>query len=375
MLFAGADCGRRFGSVGGLSCDSTDATVASATWAAGRFDVPGRVLPQASMRQPLEENGMDFWDLGRLMVRRWYVSLPLLLLTFGATVFTAVAVKPDYALTAYIQLIPPTAPSNATQTGHVQNPWLSLGLDSLNQAATVAAQDQTFLDELTNEGNDATIEITDGDNNPVATIAVVAPTLAQAEGATRQVIARYGNSAVSLQTQYGVEKQDMITLQRLDQGENLKRPGGKVKRSVVVVFGIGVLLTGGLTVLVDALLRRRRPAKAIASETVAAPLIAEPPPTPNKSDGEPIAGRPPAPNGVNTTLVLRRLGIFAADATSRRTVNSPNMGVHDADEHESEQKTSKIADTTILPSPANDATIVFPRAGRVGQDDEGAGPA
>src|SRR5215468_132270 len=191
---------------------------------------------------------MDFWDLGRLLFRRWYVSVPLLLLTFVFSAYTAVAIKPDYALTAYIQLIPPTSPTKPDQSGQVQNPWLSLGLDSLNQAATVASQDQSFLDSLAQHGNQATIEITDADNNPVATFAVVASTLAQARDATALVIARYNSSAERLQAQYGVTQRDMITSQRLDQGENLKRPGGKVKRAVVVVFGVGLLLTIAITI-------------------------------------------------------------------------------------------------------------------------------
>jgi capsular polysaccharide biosynthesis protein len=321
---------------------------------------------------------MDFWDLGRLMVRRWYVSLPLLLLTFAATVFTAVAVKPDYVLTSYIQLIPPTEPTNDTQGTRVQNPWLSLGLDSLNQAATVAAQDQTFLDRLTTQGNNATIEITDGDNNPVATIAVVAPTLAQAEDATAQVIDRYNSSASTLQNQYGVQKRDMITSQRLDNGENVKRPGGKVKRSIVVVFGIGVLLTGGLTILVDALWRRRRrPANVSASEKVLSGQSAKPLDATNNTESAAakVATRQPAQNDVNTTLMLTRLGVFAADTPPRRTANGPDVAARGAAEGESDRDSSKTADTTIIPALANDATIVFPRAGAVRDDDDPAGLA
>ncbi|MEU3454303.1 hypothetical protein ABZ671_11975 [Micromonospora sp. NPDC006766] len=201
---------------------------------------------------------MDFWDLTKLMFRRWYISMSLLLVTLAATGYTAVVVKPDYAITAYVQLIPPTAASDPNQASHIQNPWLALGMTSLSNAAMVATQDQTFLDGLKQQDDTASFEITIGDRNPVAIIAVVAPTLQQAQSATALVTGHYEESVKSLQAQYGVKATDMITAYRLDKGENLQRPGGKVKRAVIAVFAIGLLMTGGLTVLIDALLRRRR---------------------------------------------------------------------------------------------------------------------
>lgn len=205
---------------------------------------------------------MDFWDLTKLMIRRWYVSVTLLLITMAATGYAATEIKPDYAITSYVQLIPPTVASDPNKIISVQNPWLALGLSSLSNAATVATQDQTFLDTLKEKDETASFEITISDKNPVAIIAVVAPTLEEAQSATTEVTSQYEKSVVALQTQYNVKKSDMITAYRLDKGENLKRPGGKVKRAVVVIFAIGVLLTGGITILVDTLLRRRKRRKS-----------------------------------------------------------------------------------------------------------------
>ncbi|XVU29470.1 hypothetical protein ACQPZJ_21070 [Actinoplanes sp. CA-054009] len=201
---------------------------------------------------------MDFWDLTKLMIRRWYVSVTLLLVTIAATGYAATEIKPDYAITSYVQLIPPTVASDPNKVISVQNPWLALGLSSLSNAATVATQDQTFLDALKKKDETASFEITISDKNPVAIIAVVAPTLEEAQSATTEVTTQYEKSVVSLQKQYNVKKADMITAYRLDKGENLKRPGGKVKRAVVVIFAIGILFTGGVTILIDSILRRRK---------------------------------------------------------------------------------------------------------------------
>jgi hypothetical protein len=203
---------------------------------------------------------VDFWDATKVLVRRWYVTLPLLLLTISATGYTAIAVKPDWVLTSYVQLIPPqtTAVQIEQNKTNLSNPWNQLGLSALSQAANYATVDQTFLDALDGAGFSTNFTINVGEPIAGATIEVIGKTRTQAVETTDKVIARYKESVQRLQSQYGVRPQDMITMQRLDQGENLKRPGGKVKRAILAVFGAGFLLTAGTAIAYDAFARRRR---------------------------------------------------------------------------------------------------------------------
>lgn len=213
---------------------------------------------------------MDFWDATRVMIRRWYVAVPLLLLTFGATAYTATAVKPDFVLTSYVQLIPaPTTPDRTGQESRVpSNPWTQLGLEALSQAANYATVDQTFLDTLHEGGYSTSFTITVGDPVAGATIEVVGNTRQQVVTTTDMVIKRYSDSAKALQAQYGVQPKEMISTQRLDQGENLKRPGGKVKRAILAVAGTGFLFAAAATIAFDAVVRRRR-ARAEAAAAAA----------------------------------------------------------------------------------------------------------
>ncbi|MGC5020485.1 hypothetical protein [Micromonospora sp. DT47] len=202
---------------------------------------------------------MDFWDATKVMMRRWYMTLPLLLLTIAGTGFTATAVEADYVLTSYVQLIPPQTSVDPEEARKFPvNPWNLLGLEALSQAANYTTVDQTFLDRLEREGYSTSFKITSGDPVAGATIEVIGESRAQAIQTTETVITRYRESALALQTQYRVRSQDLITVQRLDQGENLKRPGGKVKRAIIAVFGTGMLIMCGVTIGGDALLRRRR---------------------------------------------------------------------------------------------------------------------
>jgi capsular polysaccharide biosynthesis protein len=200
---------------------------------------------------------VDFWDLTKLVLRRWYVAVPLLVLTGLAAVYTTYNVKPDYKATAYVQLIPPPEASITTNIKSLRNPWLDLGLGALNTAATYATVDRTFLNQLKTRGMSDNVVITNGYPAPIATIDVIGSSQEMAMGTANEVVRRFSDVVKSLQDDYAVQTPGRILTRRLDTGNNLEQTGGKVKRALVAVAGAGVLVTVGLTVAFDALMRRR----------------------------------------------------------------------------------------------------------------------
>jgi hypothetical protein len=206
---------------------------------------------------PKERTRVDFWDLTKLVFRRWLIALPLLVLSIAATVYTAVTAKPDYVMTSYVQLIPPSVGSDANPNIQPRNPWYVLGLGTLGQASIYATQDQKYLNELQDAGHSINFSLTMGYPDPIITVQVVAATPQETIATMQLVIKRFQDRAQSLQKERGVRDQDMILTQRLDQGENLKASGGKVKRAIIAVAVVGLLFTTGLTVLFDAMARRR----------------------------------------------------------------------------------------------------------------------
>jgi hypothetical protein len=200
---------------------------------------------------------VDFWDLTRLVLRRWYVAAPLVAVTIGATFFVTSTVKPDYKATSYVQLIPPATASATTNTSDLRNPWLELGLGSLNTAATYATVDKTFLNQLKSQGLSDSVVITEGYPAPIVTIDIVAASQLIATQTTDQVVKHFDETVKGLQDDYGVKPNAVIRTRRLDTGRNLAQTGGKVKRALVAVAGAGMLLTVGLTIGFDAAVRRR----------------------------------------------------------------------------------------------------------------------
>lgn len=215
---------------------------------------------------------MDFWDLTKLLFRRWYIAAPMLLLSVGAVYWTSKTVQPDYVATSYVQLLPPTAAQETDEKARDQgprNPWLELGLGSLSRAAMLTVQDKTVLEQLGDSGLSDNVVVTVDNQQPIMTIEVIGETEAQATATSEEVVKRLAESIVALQSDYGAAKESFITSRRLDRGVNIEESNAKVKRALVAIGGVGVLLSVALTIGLDALLRRNRRRPAVLAEPAA----------------------------------------------------------------------------------------------------------
>jgi capsular polysaccharide biosynthesis protein len=228
---------------------------------------------------------VDFWDLTKLLARRWVIVLPMLLVSALLAVLTVGQVKPDYVATAYVQLVPPvleqTKPNQATPDQ--RNPWLGLGLQTIGNAAVVTVQDKSIVDQLKAAGLSETFTLTMAQQSPLVTFEIVGSTPLQARQTAEALVARFTQSVATLQSAYGVSPADSITARRLDLGTNVVKSSSKVKRALVAVLGAGLLLTAGVTVGLDAWLRRRNRRRDEAAEAAPATPAPTLPPAPVSS--------------------------------------------------------------------------------------------
>lgn len=325
---------------------------------------------------------MDLWDLTKVLIRRWYVALPLVALTVAGCVAVVGYTEPDYTVTAYVQLIPPTEDPGVSRSDEIRNPWLDLGLDSLNSAAKVTTLDSAFLKQLEAHGLTNSVTITEGYPNPVATIEVVGHSRTQASQTADQVVLRYSGIVTDLQTSRGVEPKSMISTLRLDTGQNIEVTNGKIKRAVIAVAGAGLLFTAGLTVAFDALVRRRRRRHGNLAE-IDGPQSA-PIPAATRPRDMPMTPTPPArtappqepyiPTGPGSVgaggqrVTARSFDVLV----SRSPVRDPGVTVEYGPKAPEPPETQEST-VTFGPLPA-DATIILPLSpgdGRRGTDNNG----
>jgi capsular polysaccharide biosynthesis protein len=291
---------------------------------------------------------VDFWDLTKLVFRRWYVAVPLLVITGLAAVYTMQTVKPDYKATAYVQLIPPPEASIAKDIKDLRNPWLDLGLGALNTAATYATVDKKFLDQLTTAGLSDNVVITNGYPAPIATVEVIGASKDIAASTADAVVRHFNDIVKSLQDDYAVQTPGRILTRRLDTGNNLEETGGKVKRALVAVVGAGGLITAGLTVAFDALMRRRARKRSRLDDVESA----EPAPaaTAVGTAGPPTAG-PPTAGPPTVSPGERTVTLHVPNAAGARAVPVVNGGprANGVARHADDLETASPDETIVLP--------------------------
>ena len=201
---------------------------------------------------------MDFWDLTRLLFRRWYFAVPMLAVTGVIALVIQQTVKPDYVATSYVQLIP--APAAKTgEAASATNPWLNLGIYALGLAAMITVRDQAVATSLEKAGYAASYTITpEGSGTGTITkIEVVGASPLEAVNTTREVARVFDEAVKNLQIKEGAKNTELITTRRLDLGDNLVANTAKMKRALVAVAAVGVLVSGAFTLMLDVLFNRR----------------------------------------------------------------------------------------------------------------------
>ena len=203
---------------------------------------------------------MDFWDLTRLMYRRWYFSVPMLLLAIFATFLAGASVKPDYQATSHFQILP--AAASGDTPGAVRNPWNDMPMSAIGDATIVAISDQKGLKDLLARGFTDKVTIALDNRSPIITVVALSRSRQQAAGTAREVGRLIDQKLASLQRTQGVPPNRSMTLQSLDVGDNIDVVTSRVKRTLAALIAASLLVTAGVTIGLDAVVsswsRRRR---------------------------------------------------------------------------------------------------------------------
>lgn len=333
---------------------------------------------------------MDFWDLTKLLVRRWYFSVPALVLTTIATLWTVVGVSPNYVALSYVQLAPPI--SKPTPDGQPsleqRNPWIGLGLYNLASAAMLTVQQEAMVESLRAAGYSESFTATLDSGSPLVTFEVTGSTREQAVSTTAVLIERFSTNVTELQvTTYNVTTEDLVVARRIDLGTNVTESDARVKRAMVAVAGLGLLLTLAFTLGMDALLSRIARRRAGLPPGVGTTDLSPPPVAPTGPATRQPSGRsryrgdealPPGPRSIPELRL--DMGVNGAGATpDRRSDRTPAIGsaADDSTRPAGDGQDSDDPDDAQVLTHA-DATVVLPLTYRPWRrhetDDEGGHP-
>jgi hypothetical protein len=207
---------------------------------------------------------MDLLDLLKLMFRRWYVTAPVVVLTFVAALTLGIAIQPEYKTSAAVLLVPPTtnaaapAPNASPQPG---NPWLRVGENAMAQAVQISISAHEVRTKVEAAGGNPDYVVGLVTRSSILTVDVTTTSNAKALATVTAVTKLISEEVAGMQAEYKPKAGEQISTQVLDSGLNIVQSRSNVLRVQIVVFAIGLLLAATVSVGYDAIVRRRARAR------------------------------------------------------------------------------------------------------------------
>jgi hypothetical protein len=277
---------------------------------------------------------MDLWDVAKVMWRRRWVALPLLLLSMVAAVFALLTVPPDYQVVGQVAVTPAAAPDDPV--GGPVRPKNPYTVVSLGQLTALYLNRPEAKRQLAAEGLSPNYEITmDTFNLALVSIKVMGKSIPQATKTLTRLIEMVRDEFRHRQDAFNLAPEKRINPEVLDAGEEIEVVRTVGKRTLIVIVGVGIMVTVAVSLWVDALVRRRQSRTAsVPPARFAVPM----PPAPSSPAPAGYNGPfpPLMPNAANaptvevdgdddndSTIVLPLAGVAWTTAKGKRAAQAP----------------------------------------------------
>ena len=202
---------------------------------------------------------MDLVASGRTLRRRWILTSFLFLLTLAAALAAWVKIPGPYQAESMTVLYP----SQQSSKPNGDNPLMSFG-GSLNVAGDIVLREvssPSYVAQLAAHGYTNSFTIADDPNTtgPILDVTVTGKNQAQVEQTLNGVTAAVKNQLAAIQQ--GYKPANRITSQVVSTQPTPQLLISKKARTIVIVLGLGLVLTFAIPQVVDAEIAKRRGAR------------------------------------------------------------------------------------------------------------------
>lgn len=211
---------------------------------------------------------MDLVTVFKVLLRRWGIVLPGLVLVIIVTIYAGRAVAPTYRAQGSLLLLPPNPPtaddhansSNAKAPPSPPsrpNPYRELGLDGTAVVLTQAVSSADVVQELAATGATGGYQVKNEDRSPIITIVATGANEDEAITTDVLVMKRVQRELLDRQRESGASPDTFIRTDvlRTSQVEEL---AGSKSRVMVAAFFLGIALVASLALAVESIATRRR---------------------------------------------------------------------------------------------------------------------
>ena len=234
---------------------------------------------------------MDLRTLLRVLVRRWYVVLPILVITAGAGQQLTKSIKPSYeASGSMILLSPAVRTTPGVVEPELRNPYTDLtpALRTTAIAVQRVINEGTASRKLRDQGLQVSFDVAVDDNAPILTLTTTADKPEQATLAVASLATVLSDELQTMQNTAGAPVDRQITAANLTTAQGASKKNADFYRALATIAAVGLAaaIVGALAIesWFSSPNRRRRLAKR--SESAAAwenfAVIGAPPGTPEQ---------------------------------------------------------------------------------------------
>jgi capsular polysaccharide biosynthesis protein len=197
---------------------------------------------------------VDLMHTLRALQRRWYVALPLIMLTILAALFVRGGVQPGYTVTASAVVLPPSSGADPNSTAPSANPLVNLGIATQAKALSILANGPDFRERVSEGESLAAYTVTPQARDPFLSISVESKDDELALNVGQRVVSEL--QAELERQQPGVPVDQRVTLAPLVE-PSLTAVDDSRLRGLVVALAVGLLISVALTIMVDGLVNVR----------------------------------------------------------------------------------------------------------------------
>lgn len=197
---------------------------------------------------------MDLWELIKALARRWYLTVPLLILTGFGAMTAGNGVAPTYTASAGGVFLAPVLvlpPELLTP-----NPWSQAGVTTTAAAVQGSVVNPTAKQAFVSAGLSGEYSVLMDNRSVIFNTFASAPTVEVAQATLDRVVQTMRDDLRAKQAQYQVPEDQQISIQMFTETSIVTTRDG-LTRVLLVAVGLGLVVSVTLVLVVDALLLRR----------------------------------------------------------------------------------------------------------------------
>lgn len=204
---------------------------------------------------------MDLWQVARIILRRFYVFLPIAVAAFLVASATSGRINPEYTASASAIVVGP-AVAKDVGTGELQpiNPYLNFSgsLSTTAQAIPLLVGSSTNRAQLRSEGLISNYFIGSDNRSPLITITAGGPDPDVAMATVERVVRMATDELQLQQERLTVPADSLISLQVLSPAGVPTADTGGRDRVQMVIVAIGLAVAAAASIAFEVLAQRRR---------------------------------------------------------------------------------------------------------------------